>query len=196
MTMPDDVGVLTAAMSGDRRALDGLLRQIRPQVLALVRRGADDPDEAEDVTQEVLVKVTRSLGRLHTPACFLGWLFRIVQNELHNARRAAQSRRSVQLRLGAMGPPSAITPDPIRILEHRRVRAAVARLVNRLPDDQRDACRLVYVDGLRPTEAAGALGRPHGTVRASLCRGRRTLRLRLAESRFALVEDLRSAAPG
>ena len=100
---PDLGQLVAAAQSNGGEALERLLREARPKLLALAMRVLGDPDEAEDAVQDAMVKVWRHLGRFEGRAQFTTWLHRVAVNAALDRVR----------RRGAVHVPSG-TPDEPR----------------------------------------------------------------------------------
>ncbi len=89
-----DIAELVVCAQRNRQdALDELIDRVQPALHRYLLSTLRNPDMAEELLQEVLVKVVRSLGRLRDPRGFHGWLYRIASNEVKNfyrhRRRAA-----------------------------------------------------------------------------------------------------------
>ena len=149
------------------------------RVYRLAYRLTGSPHDAEDLTQEVFVRVFRSLDR-YTPGTFEGWLHRITTNLfLDQARRKAKIRFDAFVDDAETRIPSrAVTPD-FAVLEgifDDDVENALAEL----PPDFRAAVVLCDIEGLSYDEIADVLGLKLGTVRSRIHRGRSMLRKALA----------------
>ena len=83
----DDFRLLEKARQGDRSCLESLIRRHQAWIFNVVVRMVWDPHEAEDVTQEVLIKVITRLGEFEGRSGFRTWLYRIVVNHVLNMRR-------------------------------------------------------------------------------------------------------------
>lgn len=125
---------------------------------------AGDAQEAEDATQEALVKTWRSLGRFRAGEPFRPWLLQIVANEARNRRRSAGRR--LRLALRAAAEPSATAVDDRALLD----------AVNELPDDAQAVIACRYLLGLSEQETALALDLPAGTVKSRTSRALDRLR--------------------
>jgi RNA polymerase sigma-70 factor (ECF subfamily) len=88
---PTGLAAIRRAQGGDLAALDGILRAVRPRVVAVAKRMVRDADEAEDVSQESLTKVWRNLGRYEARSAFSTWLHRIVVNTALDHLRARRA---------------------------------------------------------------------------------------------------------
>jgi RNA polymerase sigma-70 factor (ECF subfamily) len=175
-----DLDALAArARAGERDGADALLREIRPLVYrwAWIRTG--DADDADDVTQMVLVRVHERIVDFGGRSSFTSWLYRITANaagELHR-RRGVMRRLVDRLRGRARTEPAA--GDPIDRIESLRIRDIVSRIIETLPERQRVAFDLVDLQGFTPSEAADMLESNPTTLRVHLLRARRTIRSRI-----------------
>jgi len=116
--------------------------------------------EAEDATQDALVKAWRALGRFHAGEPFRPWLLRIVANEARNRRRSAGRRLRLALRVGAAQP---VADDGVD-------RHALLAAVNELPEDAQVVIACRYLLGLTEQETAVALDVAQGTVKSRTSR--------------------------
>ena len=187
---PDD-GLLAAARTGDRRALDDLLRRHQPRLWAVCRRLTGSDADADDAAQEALVAIVRALPSFDGRSRFGTWAYRIAVNasldELRRRRRRALPGLPGDaegpgperpLRAGMPGPermpghePVARTTDP----ESAALTADVDAALRRLPPDFRAAVVLRDLCGLDYAEIAEILDLPLGTVRSRISRGRAAL---------------------
>ncbi len=149
------------------------------RVYRLAYRLTGNPHDAEDLTQEVFVRVFRSLSS-YTPGTFEGWLHRITTNLFLD-----QARRKAKIRFDALAddadsriPSRTKTPDSqyFDTVFEDDVEAALAAL----PPDFRAAVVLCDIEGLSYEEIADVLGLKLGTVRSRIHRGRSMLRKALA----------------
>jgi RNA polymerase sigma-70 factor (ECF subfamily) len=158
---------------------DEIVAEHSARVYRLAYRLTGNRHDAEDLTQEVFVRVFRSLST-YTPGTFEGWLHRITTNLfLDGARRRAKIRfdalaDDADVRLpGRVAPPDA---EVLAGLFDDDVEQALAAL----PPDFRAAVVLCDVEGLSYDEIADVLGLKLGTVRSRIHRGRAMLRKALA----------------
>ena len=176
---------------GDDAAFDTLARRVRDRIRAWARRLVADGDDAEDVTQLVLVRMHRRLDDFEGRSRFASWLYRITRN-VALERRRVEERRSALL---------------ARELEHqgelcgeiigeaddvRRLQQLVATHLAALSPRQREVFELVELRGVSVSEAAARLGIEASTVRVLLLRARRTIRVRMLEAHPDLLGDYRS----
>lgn len=157
-----------------------IVEQHSARVYRLAYRLTGNPHDAEDLTQDVFIRVFRSLSS-YTPGTFEGWLHRITTNLFLD-----QVRRKQRIRIEAIEPeasariPAAESSDPAREYEHRNLGADVQEALIDLPPDYRAAVVLCDIEGLSYEEIATTLGLKLGTVRSRIHRGRTMLRDALA----------------
>ncbi|MEY2454417.1 MAG: hypothetical protein QOD92_3991 [Acidimicrobiaceae bacterium] len=131
-------------------------------------------DDAQDLVQEVLVRVQRGLAT-YRPGSMEGWLSRIVTNAfLDDVRR--KKRRPLDLVGDDMDRVAVGAPSPDEVVASEQLPADVQAALRSLPDEYRAAVVLCDVVGLTYEEIAGALSVPVGTVRSRIHRGRSQLR--------------------
>ncbi|MFL6173432.1 MAG: RNA polymerase sigma factor SigE [Marmoricola sp.] len=169
-TDPEELGVPT---------WDEIVEQHSTRVYRLAYRLTGNPYDAEDLTQEVFVRVFRSL-HTYTPGTFEGWLHRITTNLFLD-----QARRKSRIRFDALPedadnrlPSPIATPDAAYL--NQMFDADVEAALAALPPDFRAAVVLCDVEGLSYDEIADVLGVKMGTVRSRIHRGRSMLRKALA----------------
>jgi len=156
-----------------------IVRDHSARVYRLSYRLTGNPHEAEDLTQEVFVRVFRSLDD-YVPDNFEGWLHRITTNLfLDKARRRSRLRfDSLSDDAAARLVGSAAPPD--QHLVDSLLDDDVERALASLPEEFRVAVVLCDIEGLSYDEIAGVLAVKSGTVRSRIHRGRRLLRKALA----------------
>ncbi len=178
------------AQEGDGEAFEHLVRLVYRQVFrwALVQTG--DPDEADDVTQEVLVVLHRRLKTYSGGAKFTSWLFRVTRNAaLQHGRKAARLLR-IRRKTQEVAVFENQADAKFAKLDSAHAVDLVHRLFEELPLRQREVFDLADLQGYSPTEVAELLGMKAVTVRANLCKARRALRSALVMRHAGLVEEL------
>lgn len=141
--------------------------------LALVR--VEQPEAANEVTNDAWLAIARGLSRLDDPACFPRWAFRIVERRSTDwvRRRGLERRREAAAAheaetLAPAAPPTAAEPAD----DVLRLRAAITRL----PTEQRELLHLFYELGRSVSEIAAVLALPAGTVKSRLFSVRESLK--------------------
>ncbi len=177
----------------DEAAFREMMRTYHQQVYNLVFRMLGNREEAEDLSQEVFVTVFKSIDSFRGDSKFSTWLYRIAANHCKNrykylARRrfhAAQPLDEIAERgaAGRDGGPAvhlqAQLSQPDKILEGKRLEAAVQQAIAALDDEHRLLVVLRDVQGLSYQEIAGITQLVEGTVKSRLHRARMALKERL-----------------
>ena len=147
-----------------------------------------DPQEALDLSQEVFLKVFRTLPQFRGQSTLRTWIYRIVVNQASNRQRWwRRRRRSQQVAIEEHTALHGDLPDasefsmPDRVLQERETAGRVWRALDTLPFEQRAVIVLREIDGLSYEEIATSLNVAVGTVKSRLARARETLRLALVE---------------
>jgi len=181
--------LVAQAVDGDPRAVSTLLRVSRPMVLdwALTRVGCRD--DAEDVTQQVLLKVYCNLRSFRREASFPSWLFRITANEAWGHWRRELRRRPGRAAWWSERASPQTTPSDVDRIAAERACRLIQNLACALPPLQAEVFRLVDLSGMEPCEAARTLDRTQTNVRSSLSRARKKIRELVEEARGGLAED-------
>ena len=154
---------------GDDRAFAVLVAKYQPLVFRWAIALCGDDDEAEDIMQEVFVRVHRKLGGFRGDGAFEGWLYRITRRVAGRARRsrvyhAASTTQDVYL------------TDPGARVDRERAVELIRVIAKTLPMRQREVFVLCDIEGRTPAEAAGMLGMKDVSVRASLFKARASIR--------------------
>ena len=181
--------LISDAVAGDTEALSALLTLARPVVYQWALHRTKDPDDAEDVTQDVLLRVCKGIRSFRGESKLSSWLYRITANESVVLMRK-ESRRGQSMGLSALDWYGVVSdPSPNERIHNARACGMVRDVACALPPLQLASFRLVDLDGMRPCEAARALGLTQANVRSSLCRARRRIRELVQRARQELVED-------
>jgi RNA polymerase sigma-70 factor (ECF subfamily) len=179
-----DPTLVKACQRGEPGALDELIRATYADVYALCRRMLADPDEAADATQEVFVRVMRSVLGFRGDAAFGTWLHRVTVNVCLTMLRKRSKARATGMVAG--GTPFALPGDDVDVvsLDQSPAEAAeTADLLNRseaalarLPEDARAVVVLRDIEGLSTKEVADLLGVTENVVKVRLHRAHARLR--------------------
>jgi RNA polymerase sigma-70 factor (ECF subfamily) len=159
-----------------------VVRDHSARVYRLAYRLTGNSHDAEDLTQEVFVRVFRSLPS-YTPGTFEGWLHRITTNLFLDITRRRQRIRFEGLGEETAAKLSGIEPTPSQAFDDRHLDHDVAAALADLSPEYRAAVVLCDIEGLTYEEIADALGVKLGTVRSRIHRGRAQLRAALEHRR-------------
>ena len=161
-------------------------------VVQLAMNLLGDRDEALDLSQEVFLRVFRTIHRFRGQSSLRTWIYRIAVNQARNRHRFWRRRHradqvSLDQHIAAHGEFRLERRARRRIACSRRRswRARLQHALDQLPFDQRTAIVLREIDGLSYEEIAFSLGVAVGTVKSRLTRARQALRLELREARIA-----------
>lgn len=184
--------LVTAARGGDERAFTRLVDRHKDATFAIAMARTGDLDAARDIAQESFVRAYVSLGRLHEPERFSGWLRTIVENRCRTwiDRRQRQPPREP---FDSTAPHLAASDDPGRDLERAERRRVVRDAIERLAPDTRETVVLHYLEGVSTPQLATLLGISEPAVRQRLRRGREQMR---DEVSHMIDETLKEESPG
>jgi RNA polymerase sigma-70 factor (ECF subfamily) len=144
--MLDVVSLVTRAQHGDRDAFGVLYAQFRPTVYALVVARLRDPDHAQDLVQEVLMRAFEKLSQLRKPAAFPGWIRQMALRMLIN--RVSRHDSLALVGDDILTDQPAQTPTPAEELLRRERATCIERGLGHLRPIDRDTLRAFYFDGL------------------------------------------------
>jgi RNA polymerase sigma-70 factor (ECF subfamily) len=147
-------------------ALEQLLNRYETKVFRMALMFMKDPARAEEVTQEIFLKLWQALPAYDRRASPGTWLYTIARNTCLSTLRAESYRKT--LALDQCSEPPAPPPAVIQDLE-------LAQCISRLPEIQRTVITLFYLQEKRVDEVARMLGIPEGTVKSHLHRARLAL---------------------
>ena len=181
MTDADPEELARLAAGGDRSALEELLRLIEPRVLRQVSRLLPYRQDAEEATQDVLLKVATRVGTFEGRSRFSTWLYEVTANQARQTyrslrRRAAESVTDLPVERPDPRTTSVIAGSRLDLLD------ALDRLESEHPDLVR-AFVLRDLSDLEYADIAVLLGVPVGTVKARIHHARRYVRESLDGSR-------------
>jgi RNA polymerase sigma-70 factor (ECF subfamily) len=189
-----DVGGREASLvhrcaSGDEAACTDLVGEHQRMVVQLAINLLGDRDEALDLSQEVFLRVFRTIHRFRGQSSLRTWIYRIAVNQARNRHRFWRRRHrgdqvSLDAHVAAHGDfLSGGEAGPDRVLAQKELAEQLNHALEGLPFDQRTAIILREVDGLSYDEIAYSLGVAIGTVKSRLTRARQALRVELREAR-------------
>jgi RNA polymerase sigma-70 factor (ECF subfamily) len=180
-----DEDLVAAAQQGDRVALDALLTRYHGRLMRFGARLCSRPDAAEDVAQETMLAVVRSIQDFRGASRFSTWLYTIARrNCLRRFRKSkfAPEREDSLEEQREQGeePAEANAPSPADRAEAREVDAALARAIAELDPQSREVLVLRDVEGLSAAEVAEVTGTQVPAVKSRLHRARVQVRNALA----------------
>jgi RNA polymerase sigma-70 factor (ECF subfamily) len=184
-----DADLLPACRGGDEAAWRQLVERHTRKVFGLAYRFTGRADEAEDLTQEIFVKVYQTLHRYReADGPFGAWLMALARNHaIDNYRRGRQERARRTEDPLVLETAEAREEHPIAALEREERARLVHRGLAALPPDLRQPLVLCDLSGLPYDEIARTLGLPLGTVKSRINRARLELAKRLLGRRAELA---------
>ncbi|MGH9446881.1 MAG: RNA polymerase sigma factor [Terriglobia bacterium] len=177
--MPDDRELVKRCLAGAGWAWEELLKLYTRRIYNLCYRFTGNATEAEDLTQDVFIKVFRTLGTFDPgQGQFTTWLNRVARNHLvDHYRRTARDRSTSSLddEETGMDPKAGPGSDPSAGVEARERKDLLQAGLARLSPDMREVVILRDLQDLDYAEIAKILGAPEGTVKSRINRGRMEL---------------------
>ena len=170
---------------GEGEALEALTARWQERLMRHALHLTADRDAAADVVQEAWLAAIRGIRRLHDPASFRGWVFRILSNKAADWVRQRSRDRGGRRSSAESGEPAAGQHDPDiegDALSRAERIEALRRAVRGLPAEHRAVVSLHYGEGLSVGEIGRALDIPPGTVKSRLHHARERLK-RMIESK-------------
>jgi RNA polymerase sigma-70 factor (ECF subfamily) len=185
--------LLAAVRRGDRRALDLVTRRVAGSLYRFSRGFCRNPDDADDVAQDVLSALVSSLPRFRGDSSLSSWAYVVARNAC--ARRRRREARQIPFEDGDVVAQTLRDPGagPERQAERRELREALERAIAALPASLRDVLVLRDVEGLPASQVARRLGLGERAVKSRLHRARVALRDELEPHVGAEVAPRRAA---
>ena len=182
----EDLDLVRRIGRGDGAACAALVDRHLPRILALAGRMLGNRADAEEIAQEVFLRIWREAGAWRPGrARFSTWLYRVTVNLCHD-----RLRRRRETGLDAAGDPPSREPPPGAELQRRAVATRVERALAQLPERQRAAILLCHYEELGNIEAAAIMEVSVEALESLLARGRRRLRELLAADVGDLMGEL------
>jgi RNA polymerase sigma-70 factor (ECF subfamily) len=175
----DDRSLLERVRRGDAGGAEELFERYAPALLKFADRMLSNRDSAEEVTQEVFVKVISRAHQYDGRAPVSSWLFAIAANACRDRRR--RDRRAAVVPMDSIGDLPARGEGIESRLAGRERRAAVREALGALSEEQREALVLARYHGLPYAEIARVLGISVGAVKTRIFRAVEALKARFSE---------------
>lgn len=177
--LDSDFNLVERCLNGDEAAWETLVRTHTRRVYGFCYRFTGKDSEAQDLTQEVFLRVFRSLKSYRSDeGAFVTWLTRLSRNLLiDNYRRTRKERltESIEEQLPMIEEREEAAARPDRLLAGQEASEALQKALQRLSPDLREAVILRDLQEMDYREIATALKIPEGTVKSRLNRGRAEL---------------------
>ncbi|MCL2622584.1 MAG: sigma-70 family RNA polymerase sigma factor [Planctomycetaceae bacterium] len=182
-----DVRLMLQVREDDATAFEELMLRYQGRVLSVLRHVVGNPELAEDLTQDVFLRVFRARKTYTAGSKFSTWLFTIANNVAFNALR--RQKRKPECQFVSAGESSVSMPTmentvpensammPTRQLDHRELRETVRKAVDTLSENQRMAIMLNKFEGMNYADIAQVMKLTPQAVKSLLCRARSNLRI-------------------
>jgi len=177
----EDAQLIRRCLKGDEKAYEKLLEKYRGPVFSICFRMVRNRDDAEDLAQDVFIKIFNILDRYNPSFPFSSWLYRITSNLCidflrKNKRTIYSIDKPVDSEDGEMSrqlPSDAIGPE--RKMELKEEMVILEKAIEKLPEHYRMIVLLRHQEHLSYDEISETLGIPLGTVKARIHRARKTI---------------------
>ena len=157
--------LVLAMQAGDKRAFSLLYRHYHRDLRRFAAYLLHNPAAAEDLVQNVWLKISQRINRLHDPAVFTSWLYRAVRWEVRDYQKHATQRLTEPL----------VQQHEPKVSNTEPADNALASAIASLPAEMRDVVQLYYLHELAQQQIALVLDIPEGTVKSRLHRARSLL---------------------
>jgi RNA polymerase sigma-70 factor, ECF subfamily len=194
---PDNL--IDRCLSGDQQAWEAIVRQHWRKVFNVAYKFVGKHDEAEDLAQDIFLKIFKALDTFDRRANFQTWLISVSRNLCIDHYRSVRKERQTIDR--GVDPktlsPASADAGPYVVLEHADRRLLLRRALDELPPALRTAVLLRDIQDRSYQEIAQELGLPEGTVKSRINRGRLELarQIRRLQSVTTAAERRRAAPP-
>lgn len=166
-----DTQLVDLSLDGNERAFECLVERHYLSVYGLSYRWCRIKEDAEEITQEVFIKLTRKLSSFNRKSSFRTWLYRIVINTAKDFSRKNAARRTYESEFAA-DQANNNEDTPMAALQTREIYNAM----DKLPAKQKAALMLVMTEGMGHKEAAAVLGCSETTVSWRIHQARKKLK--------------------
>ena len=185
-----DAELVKACLQGDRNAWEDVVRRHHQRIFNVAYRFTGRFEEAEDRTQEIFLKIYRTLGSYRPDSGLLiTWMLRVARNHMIDDYRKYKTERaqtsSLQVDYEKVEENPARYDTPSEALSRSEAAGVVHRMLKRIPEDLRESVILRDLEELSYEEIAEMLKLPLGTVKSRINRGRAELARLLGKARLA-----------
>lgn len=167
-----DIELVELSVDGDAEAFEYLVKRHYMTVYKVSYKWCGVREDAEDIAQEVFVKLARKLKTFGRKSSFRTWLYRITVNTANDFSRKVATKRVYEAAF--VSEQGLNNPSPLRD-EHIEA-DRLYKSLDKLPEKQKTAVLLVFSEGLSHKEAARVLGCPEATVSWRIFQARKRLK--------------------
>ena len=205
----EDLALVAALQAGSDDAFRQLIAQYSGPLYSLLLRSLADPADAADVTQDVFIKVFRSIGGFHGDSSLRTWIYRIAMHEASNSRRwwvrhkkaeitidgDASTDEDGELTFSLRDTLADRRDSPFENARQAQLRGTVEAALRDVPESFRTVVILREIEGMAYDEIAEILNINMGTVKSRLMRGRAALRTLLGARLPEFAQTVHKKAP-
>ena len=184
VTAADENKLVNKAVKGDNSAFEALMEKHMGIIYNIALRMTANQDDAEDMTQEIMIKIFRSLGSFKGNSKFSTWIYRVAVNTCLDELKKKKNKKHLSLDAEISGDDGENqieikddSPSPEKLAEQNELRDMVAAAVKLLSDEHRAVIVLRDIRGMSYSEIAGILGCSDGTVKSRISRARAQLKM-------------------
>lgn len=184
VTAVDENKLVNKAVKGDNSAFEALMEKHMGIIYNIALRMTANQDDAEDMTQEIMIKIFRSLGSFKGNSKFSTWIYRVAVNTCLDELKKKKNKKHLSLDAEISGDDGENqieikddSPSPEKLAEQNELRDLVAAAVKLLSDEHRAVIVLRDIRGMSYSEIAGILGCSDGTVKSRISRARAQLKM-------------------
>ncbi len=192
----NEKALLEKAKNGDLAAFEKLIESYQKKVYNIVYRMIGNPDDASELTQEVFIRVFRSIRNFKEESQFSTWIYKIATNICLDELRKQKKHKVISLDEEIKSDEGEMKrqiednkPQPDIIAEKNELKKTVRNAILSLPDEYRVVIIMRDIKGLSYDEIAQITKCPEGTVKSRINRARKALRTILCSKRELLNEE-------
>ena len=190
MQQMSDEALMLEYQKGEARAMDELLLRYKNPVYRFAFRLCSNASEAEDIAQEVFLRVHQYRGNYRPTGKFSTWIFSIAHNLFVSSLRKRKWQALWPRQDQDSGEPvdfPSLAPSPREVVVESDVSTVVSRCIQSLPFLQKEALILREYEHLEYQEIADILNKPQGTIKTLIYRARESLKAKL----LPYIEEMR-----
>ena len=190
MATPSDTVLISKIKSGDEDSFRKLVERYQARVYSIILGMVANRSEADDLAQEVFVRVYRFIHTFKGRSQFYTWLYRITMNICINAKNGSRRQKpSISLSepvddrgtpLSAVIPSHDLRQRPLEELKNTELARGLQAAIESLPEELKRTFVLREIDDLSYKDMASIMGCPQGTVKSRLFRAREELKGKLS----------------
>ena len=183
MQNPEEKALVSQAAQGDAAAFEELMRQHEGRIYAVALRMCGNREDAQDCSQEAMIRIFRALKNFKGQSSFATWVYRITTNTCLDElrRRKIRSASSLDSLLDSGWSPADEGEGPEGYSMRSEQRHSLQKAIQSLPVDMRTAIVLRDIQGFSYDQIATMLDANVGTIKSRISRGREKLRTILVE---------------